>query len=867
MEFANLPDAELTPGKLFKIFEKVKNFPKKCRGREAELPVGQYFTLGACKRYGKSSEESCISEETKKRTILVDLVTRFGRKYLGAEFKFTSIVVNKNAPAKMHSDDNAPQHKLVGGIALVDENSPRWQSSEASPAGDLFLCDQDNISSFFRGPEAVQNPIKRFGTTLPVAIPGRVVRLKNSFQEFDGSIEHCTIQHREWVAGGGSGSASSNSSNSIALSSPSSSDGNASVPSSVSHSRYFLGFYVLKHAPKFRKKIRSQLKKLGFQIPHFDSYDAELDDDHVENHINGTDVNQSVNAQGSSTNSDAENNSNPNRQDSEEDVRQDYVVCEEIALADHERVSEIRREYAEATAGDESESESEESSSTEDSDDESIDSSGLDSSGLDSSGSSDLNNGFTSIASVTGSSGSGGGTSTTGSTDSEKWKPTEAWNKLPPSLPLPRRSKKGENSTKVVCAISVSGYGTIAGPLTAGAVALQPGRQLCKSLKKGVCDPRKLSPKQRSEVFQSLTSAGVVFEHVMLSNEEVDRLGYKGAWNSAIRRCYARLSEQIVVEKILVNGSEQQVPKDWRGNMLGGSGGDSNTKRTTTGSERDINETATGNVTVIATASTSHNEVSVNYANVDGDGAAGTSSDNASMHASTTPSANVGTAGLRADIEVTAIKNGHTSEFLLAAAKIMAKVTHDYELHKMHDEFPEYDFASHEGYAGAQHKKLLLEHGPCKYHRMIAKPVIAGKEAMAAKTGKSKSQNNNNNNFPKKKVKTGATVTSKKLKPKASANRRNIQKTKKSGTKIRKNAVGGKREAGQKLIGKKVAGRKVGGIPIRKNVLGKKAAGKTNVGKMHGRALKARASNKGKGLQKQGSKKCAKKSGTKAGKT
>jgi ribonuclease HII len=37
--------------------------------------------------------------------------------------------------------------------------------------------------------------------------------------------------------------------------------------------------------------------------------------------------------------------------------------------------------------------------------------------------------------------------------------------------------------------------------------------------------------------------------------------------------------------------------------------------------------------------------------------------------------------------------------------------------------YPQYAFASHKGYATAQHLRLLAEHGPCRLHRRSFAPV------------------------------------------------------------------------------------------------------------------------------------------------
>jgi ribonuclease HII len=53
----------------------------------------------------------------------------------------------------------------------------------------------------------------------------------------------------------------------------------------------------------------------------------------------------------------------------------------------------------------------------------------------------------------------------------------------------------------------------------------------------------------------------------------------------------------------------------------------------------------------------------------------------------------------------------------IAAASVMAKVTRDRIMMRMHDEFPQYDFATHKGYCTKEHQQALDECGPCPQHR------------------------------------------------------------------------------------------------------------------------------------------------------
>jgi ribonuclease HII len=53
----------------------------------------------------------------------------------------------------------------------------------------------------------------------------------------------------------------------------------------------------------------------------------------------------------------------------------------------------------------------------------------------------------------------------------------------------------------------------------------------------------------------------------------------------------------------------------------------------------------------------------------------------------------------------------------IAAASVVAKVTRDRIMMRMHEDFPQYDFATHKGYCTKEHQQALDEHGPCPEHR------------------------------------------------------------------------------------------------------------------------------------------------------
>lgn len=65
----------------------------------------------------------------------------------------------------------------------------------------------------------------------------------------------------------------------------------------------------------------------------------------------------------------------------------------------------------------------------------------------------------------------------------------------------------------------------------------------------------------------------------------------------------------------------------------------------------------------------------------------------------------------------------------IAAASVIAKVTRDRAMVRLHEEFPAYDFATHKGYSTAAHVAAMGIHGPCAEHRHTYVNVRAAQEA------------------------------------------------------------------------------------------------------------------------------------------
>ncbi|MCQ2754002.1 MAG: ribonuclease HII [bacterium] len=63
------------------------------------------------------------------------------------------------------------------------------------------------------------------------------------------------------------------------------------------------------------------------------------------------------------------------------------------------------------------------------------------------------------------------------------------------------------------------------------------------------------------------------------------------------------------------------------------------------------------------------------------------------------------------------IVKGDSKSASIAAASILAKVTRDRYMEKLHEEFPMYNWRKNAGYLTAEHLAAIDKYGLCKYHR------------------------------------------------------------------------------------------------------------------------------------------------------
>lgn len=82
-------------------------------------------------------------------------------------------------------------------------------------------------------------------------------------------------------------------------------------------------------------------------------------------------------------------------------------------------------------------------------------------------------------------------------------------------------------------------------------------------------------------------------------------------------------------------------------------------------------------------------------------------------------------AGLASDEALTAepVVKGDSKSYSIAAASVIAKVTRDRIMMKVHAEYPQYGFAQHKGYPTRDHVAAVHRHGPCPIHRRTFAPI------------------------------------------------------------------------------------------------------------------------------------------------
>lgn len=83
-------------------------------------------------------------------------------------------------------------------------------------------------------------------------------------------------------------------------------------------------------------------------------------------------------------------------------------------------------------------------------------------------------------------------------------------------------------------------------------------------------------------------------------------------------------------------------------------------------------------------------------------------------------------------VEHQMLSKGDARSACIAAASVVAKVVRDRLMRLLHEQFPEYGFDRHVGYATEAHRLAIASHGLCPYHRRSFKMNL---QPLAGKAG------------------------------------------------------------------------------------------------------------------------------------
>ena len=103
-----------------------------------------------------------------------------------------------------------------------------------------------------------------------------------------------------------------------------------------------------------------------------------------------------------------------------------------------------------------------------------------------------------------------------------------------------------EAGYKLICGVDEAGRGPLSGPVVAAACILPAGCEI-----PGLNDSKKLTPKQRDRLFDTVREVAVAYSVGQASPEEIDELNILKATHLAMHRAVAALEK---VEYVLVDG-------------------------------------------------------------------------------------------------------------------------------------------------------------------------------------------------------------------------------------------------------------------------------------------------------------------------
>ncbi|CAD7945458.1 unnamed protein product [Amoebophrya sp. A120] len=625
--------------------------------------------------------------------MLTCILTAYGRRMLGEAVDFSSVQVNKDAPAALHVDGR--NESPVRAVALVDES--QWGTNEESPEGNTWVADDQHGADLYCGPlqtggEREQLPARpqNIKAGMMAAFPGRVIDLKNKLGVFDGSKMHTTIpygcSHYIRRLGGPNGFTKpsladrgvkivdevkniSDKPDTVSPSTNSSAKKKSKREASRPHAprRYFLSFYTHTSVRKLSEADRDELAKLGFRLPsrqeagtmkinqegRSDTGTLSIDGDRgTKDHRSARDDHDAL-ATGDETSSQTGSTAGEAAaQEEEEDYSGEILIAQirqriatDLEMAEVEVVSSPPASYSQSSSSSSGAAKRRRKadgaafSDTEAvGEDELISEASVAVPGrfefVDEEGVSEE------------------GTRTSQSVLDEVTMPAISSSRkrknekehvdiLPPSLRCPRPTKH------CICGVAISGKGSIAGSLVAACFVIPPGRaEKDDTWGTGVVNPLSLPKKKREAVFKKLTGPGSSTGIGRIRVAELDTK-FGGANDQAVQAAVKKCVEDVErtrglrITKVLIANPDHYVPDSLR---------------------------------------------------------------------------------TRKDLRVE--RGCHNEDFVVAAAKFLSKVTHDEEFKKMATDFPAYQFAKNNGYVSSKaHQDALSELGPCLYHRKCTRPV------------------------------------------------------------------------------------------------------------------------------------------------
>ena len=223
-----------------------------------------------------------------------------------------------------------------------------------------------------------------------------------------------------------------------------------------------------------------------------------------------------------------------------------------------------------------------------------------------------------------------------------------------------------------IIGIDEAGRGPLAGPVVVGGVMI--GADIldrAPKMLKGIRDSKQLSAKQREEWFEFLTRhPKITWAEARVGHKMIDRVNIRQAANLGAHRVYAKLCSQLLHPKL-------PHPK-----------------------------LSLGQESIIKIRGKSHiganPKLSLGYGGCGVDGIF-TLLDGGLSLSKNTP--------------YEAIIKGDEKIPIISAASIIAKVTRDRLMVRLHKKYPHYRFDLHKGYGTRLHREMIKEWGRCDVHR------------------------------------------------------------------------------------------------------------------------------------------------------